>query len=145
MRVNGTPIERLLAHIKVEAAGYLTPCWLWTAYVAPHGYGTFRLGGRMMLAHRAAYELLRRPLTESFEVDHLCRNRTCVNPEHLEEVVRDTNWRRSDAVTRKYSDQTHCKRGHAFDEANTYRYGTGRICRACRRMYARQRYLEATS
>lgn len=108
-------------------------CWLWTGAINGHGYGHIKVDGRMVYAHRVAYEMSAGPIPAGLDLDHLCRNRRCVNPEHLEPVDRATNTMRGEGVTAKHSRQTHCKRGHPFDEANTYTFRTGRICRACRR------------
>jgi hypothetical protein len=130
-------------------------CWLWTAG-AGGGYGKFTLGSRTdgtmrsERAHRVAYELLVGPVPEGLELDHVrdwgCTSTLCVNPLHLEPVTHVENVRRGDAVTHQ-SRKSHCKHGHAFDEANTYRYGNNwRGCRLCRKMavraYAQRRRAE---
>lgn len=73
-------------------------CWPWTARLDRDGYGTLKMPtGRSIRAHRFAYELLVGPIPEGLVIDHLCRNRRCVNPAHLEPVTAEENWRRGDA------------------------------------------------
>lgn len=89
------------------------------------GYGNFTLLGRSTGAHRASYTLQVGPIPAGLEIDHLCFNRRCVKPEHLEPVSHQENSRRRSARL------TACKWGHAFDEANTYYRNGKRNCRAC--------------
>lgn len=95
-------------------------CWVWTGTVHK-GYGRYSGQG----AHRLAYELLVGPIADGLELDHLCGNTLCVNPQHLEPVTRMENMRR------RYADQTHCKAGHEFTPENTYTGCGVRQCRAC--------------
>lgn len=103
-------------------------CWQWTGPVDQNGYGKF---GRNV-AHRRAYEELVGPVPEGLELDHLCHNRGCINPAHLEPVTRAENIRRAGPATK-----THCVRGHEFTTENTMerpdRLGQ-RVCRACREL-----------
>lgn len=93
-----------------------------------YGYGRKCVGGSLVrAAHRVAYEQHFGAIPAGLEIDHLCRNRACINPEHLEPVTHAENMRRSAAATK-----THCIRGHLFDGDNTYRGGLGkRQCRRC--------------
>lgn len=107
-------------------------CWNWTASCQAGGYGKFLYDGRVQPAHRAAYLMLVGPIPPGYQIDHLCRNRKCVNPAHLEAVTQRENWRRGESVPAQRARQTHCKRGHIFDAENTYINSRGhRSCRKC--------------
>ena len=111
-------------------------CWLWAASKNLDGYGRFLLNGKIVLAHRYAYELLVGPIPDGLQLDHLCRVRHCVYPPHLEPVTSRENILRGEGITAKESRKTHCAHGHAFDEANTYHRPSrpqGRYCRTCNR------------
>lgn len=103
-------------------------CWQWLAATNSRGYGHFWDGTRLQYAHRFIWQELVGPIPEGLTIDHLCRNKRCVNPDHLEVVEPTVNWRRAPhANTRKQV----CSRGHAFDEANTEIYRGKRKCLAC--------------
>lgn len=116
-------------------------CWPWIANDNGHGYGTFGLGTKsegMVYAHRFSFELEHGPIPEGLEIDHLCNNRACVNPAHMEVVTHAENMRR--LAQRR----THCKRGHEYSAENTYvQPGTGkRLCRVCAREERRRKRRE---
>lgn len=85
-----TPVDRLLARYSVEPNG----CWRWTGSLTGRGYGHFSIRSRYYQAHRLTYILLVGPIPDGLEPDHLCRNRWCVNPAHLELVTHAVNGQR---------------------------------------------------
>lgn len=115
-----------------------TGCWLWGLSLTAEGYGRYRVRGDTY-AHRLAWTALRGPIPDGLYIDHLCRNRACCNPEHLEPVTARENVLRSPHHRWK----THCLRGHAFMEENTlWRFDKRsgqmqRKCRECDRMRKR--------
>jgi hypothetical protein len=118
--------------------------WLWTAAINwPQGYGTIKVEGKMVGAHRVAYELAVGPIPDGLQLDHLCRVRQCVNPSHLEPVTQRENLMRGESVPARQSRQTHCIHGHEFTPENTLIQAPNnrRQCRACRRLYMRARRL----
>lgn len=122
--------SQVAGRIKLGARG----CWLWQGAQNGHGYGALNVAGKQRGAHRVVYELLRGPIPTGLTLDHLCRRRHCVNPDHLEPVTIKENLRRGNGSTGRCFRKTRCKRGHAFTDENTYRPKRGgRICRACRR------------
>jgi hypothetical protein len=111
-------------------------CHLWTGQVDQKGYAWY---GRLNL-HRRAYEDANGPIPQGLVIDHLCRVRHCINPEHLEAVTQRENNLRGNSPAAINARKTHCLRGHAFDEENTYVSPTkgGRSCRECTRMHSRK-------
>ena len=115
-----------------------TGCWQWTAKRNNDGYGQFWVKPKLRLAHRVSYELTFGPIPVGLEIDHLCKNRSCVNPVHLEAVTARINVLRSAAVSAINAAKTHCVHGHPFDEENTYKVKGKRLCRECNRQAVRR-------
>src|SRR3990167_5054453 len=124
------PISRFWP--KVDRSNGFFACWIWIAGKTGEGYGGF---GHATLAHRFAYELLIGPIPTGLILDHLCRNRACVNPLHLEPVSILVNLQRGIGTLGSWQMQKpHCPQGHLYDEVNTYRSPRGeRRCRTCHR------------
>lgn len=112
-------------------------CWQWTATTDGKGYGFFYPGKewpqRQMRAHRFAYIALQGPIPTGYDLDHLCRNLGCCNPDHLEPVPHRENVLRGISPIAQQARQTHCKKGHPFSPENTYQSSKGRVCRICAR------------
>lgn len=115
-------------------------CWTWGGWHSPEGYGFMRSQGRDQPAHRVVYEFLREPIPDGLILDHLCRNRGCVNPWHLESVTTAVNIRRGTSPPALNVHKTYCPQGHPYDESNTYwSAASGRRCKVCNRAAARLR------
>ena len=118
-------------------------CWLWMGSHHANGYGNFSFTNRgpNVYAHRFAYQLLVGPVPTGLQLDHLCRIRDCVRPEHLEVVTCRQNILRGVGLTAQNAIKTHCAHGHPFDEKNTHYYIRAgherRGCRACDALWAR--------
>lgn len=111
----------------------VTGCHNWTGAKNPKGYGRMKVGGRLLLPHRVAYEAARGSIPDGLVIDHLCRNPACCNPDHMEVVTQAENVRRGRSGARQ-AERTHCPQGHPYDDANTYIAPSGdRQCRTCRK------------
>lgn len=130
-RIDGSPEERFWAHVDADG-----DCWEWVGTRDRRGYGKFRVHYTWWYAHRFAWENLVGPIQESLVIDHLCKNKSCVNPDHLEPVTTGENTRRGIAglhAALSASKITHCPNNHAYTEENTiYNTYGHRACRTCK-------------
>jgi HNH endonuclease len=131
---HGTPEWRFWMKVERNQNG----CWIWKGHIDHGGYGTFRVrsGPRgMEKAHRFSWMNIHGPIEQGLTVDHLCRNRRCVNPAHMEIVTRGENTLRGVSGSAQNARKTHCKRGHLLSEENIYPRKDGRrACRICRKL-----------
>lgn len=131
-RKDADPIERLLSNMTVQSDG----CWQWRP-TKRKGYGRIKIEGKFKTAHVYCYEHFKGPVPNGLELDHLCRNRACVNPDHLEPVTRRVNVLRGDSIMSHNAAKTHCVNGHEFSPENTIiRKNGNRGCRQCKRNQA---------
>jgi len=121
------PMTRFLNHVSKAESG----CWEWSGAKDPSGYGAFKdQHGKKINAHKWHYEHVHGPIVKGLQIDHLCRNRKCVNLDHLEVVTPRMNTRRGDAGKLR---ATHCRHGHEYTWENTYwRRNGDRECRTCK-------------
>lgn len=134
-------VEKFLS--KFQRGGE-TDCWLWLDHIRPNGYGQFWPSrGKPEYAHRYAYRHFVGTIPDGLTVDHLCKNRACVNPAHMEIVTRGENNLRGNSPAALSARKTHCLHGHPFNEANTHITPSGhRKCRICNREGQARRALE---
>lgn len=139
-------VERFWAKVEPEPN---SGCYLWVGAIQRrrHGaYGVFQAYGQRTTnsAHVFAYRMAKGALPIGTEIDHLCRNTQCVNPDHLEAVPRRVNLLRGQTLVAMNAEKTHCPKGHSYEGENVKyifgRTGTMRVCRECLRQKARLRY-----
>lgn len=127
--------ERFLSKVKIEQSG----CWTWQASKMKTGYGKFSTNNGWLLAHRVSFSIFNNVEFDNLLIDHMCRNRSCVNPDHLRAVTfKQNTTENSTSVAAVNKIKTHCLRGHKYDEQNTVIRKNGRECRACSNSNARR-------
>lgn len=125
--------EIFLSRIRINKEN---ECWEWQGALDKNGYGHYspRVYGKKSryLAHRISYSIFVKQLTPGLLIDHICRNKKCVNPDHIREVTPQVNMiENSESITYLNHIKTHCIRGHEFTPENTRIQTDGRYCRAC--------------
>lgn len=123
-------LERFLAKISISHDG----CWEWTAHKNKNNYSRFFYDGDKVYGHRFIYKYFFGEIPKGLEIDHLCRNRDCVNPIHLEAVTHKENNDRGNSLSGINSRKTHCVNGHEFTPENTSLYDNQRKCKICSRL-----------
>ena len=121
-------VDRIIKRFVVKTES----CWLWTGK-KDYGYGRVGMNGVSYRAHRLIYETIKGPIPEGMVIDHLCRNHSCVNPDHLEPVTARENCVRGISPPSENSRKTHCKQGHPLSGENLYEYTyKGKLWRSCK-------------
>jgi hypothetical protein len=128
--IPGTEADRFAAYTHTEPN---TGCWLWSGATTPDGYGIHWIGGTYVLAHRKSFLDERGAIQPGLQLDHLCRQRCCINPWHLEPVTSSINTRRGVSPAAVNAKRTHCVRGHELTGQNIYLWRGKRLCRTCRK------------
>lgn len=124
-------VERIWSNAQVNSNG----CWVWTASRFPSGYGQTKVAGLPEYAHRVMYMAYVGAIPKGMHTDHLCRNKACCNPDHLEVVTARENVRRSPVAPAAINARkTHCIKGHPLAGENLFLNSKGRrVCRTCQR------------
>jgi hypothetical protein len=130
-------IDRFLAKVNKT-----DNCWFWTGYKNPKGYGKITVNYKPIMAHRYSYEYYIDSIPKGLVLDHLCENKDCVNPAHLEPVTNQENLIRGKVGQKNaihHKSKTHCKNGHEYTEENTKyiqrKTGYIRLTRSCVKCY----------
>lgn len=126
-----------------------TDCWYWAGSMFQSGYGALWDGQKLRRAHRAIYEALVAEIPEDLVLDHLCMNKVCINPNHLEPVTQTENMKRFD-YSKRYSplaERTHCNYGHPFGNNTRTAIRRGkrinyRLCVTCDKLSSQRRRLK---
>lgn len=122
----GTPIAERMARLSMPIPE--SGCIIWMGSINWGGYGRFApTPGRNTGAHRVAYELAKGPIPEGLQIDHKCRVRSCINPDHLEAVTFKENILRGVSPSAKHAKKTHCPNGHPYDRQTKRK----RWCQVC--------------
>lgn len=136
--MNQKNLQRFTKFIQLDI---LSGCWIWKGALDKEGYGIFSIGKKNKRAQRLSYEHWNGKLIKNLTIDHLCRNRACVNPEHLEQVTNKENLARGQGFGALNSKKTHCPKGHPLSGENLYQRSDGRrVCWICKKETDRKIY-----
>lgn len=127
--MNHKQLTRFLTRFKVNRE---SGCWEWINVLSSNGYGQFSLDGKNYNAHCVSYRHFKGEYESNLELDHLCRNKVCVNPDHLEPVTHRENMLRGNGWAARNAAKTHCPSGHAYTAENIVPVKHGKRCRICR-------------
>jgi len=131
-------LKRFYSKIKFNEE---TWCWDWVGTTLQRGYGHFKLKRKIWRSHRLSYLIHKGDLIEGLTLNHLCRNRKCCNPDHLEQITSKENILCGESFSAVNKRKTHCKRGHEFTEENTINLSRNRReCRKCRKLHDHNKY-----
>jgi hypothetical protein len=134
------PIETLKARLlrqSIDSNG----CRVWLGGKGSTGYGYIKIDHSQRLVHRVAYEVYKGAIPEGYQIDHLCKNTSCINPQHLEAVTQRENILRSNSFAAINSKKTECINGHSLIGDNVYIKPNGaRNCKECRKITRREYY-----
>lgn len=132
--------ERFLRKISIDSR---TDCWNWTAGKTSLGYGVFSIKHSSYRAHRVSWAIFNGSLSSGLVLDHKCKNRMCINPDHLREVTRKVNTlENSNGPAYLNSIKTHCRNGHALTPDNLTSNKNERVCLTCNRISDAKRQRE---
>ena len=109
-------------------------CWNWIAVIGSNGYGRFWFNRKLWLAHRIAFLLAGKEIPNGLVMDHTCRNRRCVNPDHLRTITSKENTLIGEGITARRLRSPTCAKGHIWDKETTRINSKtgGRQCEICR-------------
>lgn len=134
--------DELRTVLRLRSTRTSSGCLEWAGVINRGGYGHISHRGNTLLVHRLAYELHVGPIPAGLHIDHLCRNRRCLEPTHLEPVTPRENNLRCNCWGGLNAAKDSCPQGHPYDRHNTYLHGGRRHCRKCRRAASFRHYLK---
>jgi len=110
-------------------------CWRWSGFINNYGYGEMIINGKSYRTHRISFSIFNGELIDGMVIDHICKNKSCINPDHLRQVTQKFNCLdNSSSPLAENSRKTHCKNGHELTEDNIYKKKNWRCCLACKKI-----------